>query len=198
MSHDNGRQEQEALRASAEAANARAKAAEDKAATPDPMEARRRDYIGKLDDWRMGKDGPIDVLNMPGGGVGMSLFREAKSARDSGRIGRGMATLSDGANPNFAASLGQEMDLERGINASGALEDHVDTTLAGVDGEMYGLAGMGNSRNMNIAQMDQNAYQNAQGNFMQYLMRPKQPSFLKQLALGLAGSASFSKGALTI
>lgn len=109
-----------------------------------------------------------------------------------------MATLSDGANPNFAASLGQEMDLERGINASGALEDHVDTTLAGVDGEMYGLAGMGNSRNMNIAQMDQNAYQNAQGNFMQYLMRPKQPSFLKQLALGLAGSASFSKGALTI
>lgn len=174
MSKGKGRNEENALRAAATASAA-------EAAKPDPFEERQRAHVTRLDQWRNGELGPIDVRNMPGGGVGMSLFRDAKTARDQGRVGRGLLTMSDGANPNFTASLDKEMGLERDLAASGQLEGYVEDTMNGVDERMTGLAGIANARRMRLADMAQNNYQN-------YLSRPKQPSFLRQLATGALGS----------
>lgn len=183
-----GNREEANLQAQVDAANARANAAEKAAATPDPFEQRRRDYLMSVDDWRTGKSGPIDVRNMPGGAVGLALRQEAMKAHDAGRLGRGLATLSDGANPNFSAALDKETQLQRDLEGAGQLEDYVDNTLAGVDAEMGNWAGVGNSRNMTLYNTAANQAQQAYGNLQSYRQN-KSPSFFKQLALGAIGSS---------
>jgi hypothetical protein len=172
MGHSN--REESNLQAQVAAANARADAAEKTAATPDPMEQRRRDYLMSVDDWRTGKSGPIDVRNLPGGGVGMSLRQEAMKSHDAGRLGRGLATLSDGASPSYSADLDKEMQLERDLAGAGALEDYVD-----------------NSRNMSLYDAANSRTQQAYGNLQNYRQN-KQPSFFKQLALGAIGSLKYA------
>lgn len=155
-----------------------ATAAAAKAAEVDPFEAEQRARVKALADWESGKSGPIDVRNMPGSGVGMSLFAEAKKARDSGRVGRGLATLESGANPAFATALDREGQLERDLAASAGLEDYVSGRLAGLDERMLGLAGTSAERAFRLASLADSRYAN-------YLNRPaKPPSFLKALALG--------------
>jgi hypothetical protein len=189
MGHSN--REESNLQAQVAAANARADAAEKTAATPDPMEQRRRDYLMSVDDWRTGKSGPIDVRNLPGGGVGMSLRQEAMKSHDAGRLGRGLATLSDGASPSYSADLDKEMQLERDLAGAGALEDYVDNTLSGVDAEMGNWANVGNSRNMSLYDAANSRTQQAYGNLQNYRQN-KQPSFFKQLALGAIGSLKYA------
>lgn len=199
MGDDKGRKaEEERLRQERETDRLAAEKKLEAAAVPDPLETRRRDYITSVDDWRMGKSGPIDVRNMPGGGVGMSLFNDAKRSRDAGRIGRGLATISAGANPNFAAALDKETQLERDLAASGALENDVNDRLGDVDAEMLGLANVGNTRAMRLADMAQSVYGRADDAYTKLRDKPKPPSFLKQFALGLASNASYSKGAFAI
>jgi hypothetical protein len=152
------------------------------AAKVDPLEERQRQYITDLDDWRMGRKGPIDVRNMPGGGTGIALFNDALQARDEGRVGRGYGTLSDGANGNFSAALDKEMDFERRLRAAGQLEGHVSGQLAGLDQRMTGLSGTADNRSRFLAEM-------AMSRLGQFYQRPEQPSFLKQLALGGLGAA---------
>jgi hypothetical protein len=181
----------------AQAAQTRANAAAEAAAKPDPLEQRQRDYALSLDKWRMGESGPIDVRNMPGSGVGMSLFSEAKRSRDAGRIGRGLASLSDGANPNFAASLDKEMQLERDTRASGILEGYVDDTLGALDNKMTGLASMGNARSMGLAGLFNSMADSAYGRYSDY-RKSKRPSFFKQLLMGFAGNANSAAEALAV
>jgi hypothetical protein len=188
-SKDKGRAQEDALRAQAAEAAARSAAATNVAATPDPLEVLRRERVKGVEEWDMGKAGPKDIRNLPGADTSIALYRDAKTARDSGRIGRGFATMTDGTNPNFLASLDKEMGLERDLAASGALEENVNNILEGNKAELYGLSGMANSRNMSIAGMQSSADQAAQDRYLQYLMRPKQPSFLKQLALAGVGAA---------
>lgn len=189
-SKDKGRQQEDALKAAAAAAAAKSDAAVTIAAAPDPLEERRRARVLAIDKWDTGESGPKDIRNLPGGDTSIALFNAAKQAHDAGRIGRGYGTLSDGANPTYVASLDKEMGLERDLAASGALEDNVNSTLEGNKAEMYGLSEIGNSRNMGIAGLRSSADQAAQDRYTQFLMRPKQPSFLKQLALaGISGAS---------
>lgn len=157
---------------------AEATAAAKKAAEVDPFEAEQRARLRALADWESGKSGPIDVRNMPGSGVGMALFADAKKARDAGRVGRGLATLESGTNPAFATALDKEMGLERDLAASAGLDNYVQGKLAGLDERMLGLAGSASERAFRLAQM-------ADSRFNNFLNRPaKPPSFLKSLALG--------------
>lgn len=188
------RREEDRLRAAAEAAHREAEEARRVASTPDPLEERRRTYLTNFDKWRMGESGPIDVRNMPGAGLGISLFNEAKQSRDAGRLGRGLATLADGANPNFATALDKEMQMERDVNASGQLEDYVAGANEDVDREMLGVAQMGNQRRMTLAELASSLARGASSDYTSWLSRPKQPGFLKSLALGALGNLSIGGG----
>jgi hypothetical protein len=181
---------EDALRVAADKAAAKSDEAITAAGKADPLEDRRRAQVLAFDKWQSGESGPMDVLNMPGGGTAIDLFKNAKRARDAGRIGRGYGLLGDNANPNFSASLDKEMQLERDVNASGALEQNVEDSIAGNNAELYGLAGAADSRNLSIAGLRSSADEGAQNRYTQYLLRPKQPSFLKQLALSAIGGAS--------
>ena len=87
---------------------AEAVAAAKKAAEVDPFEQEQPKRVQARADWESGAAGPRDVRKMPGSGVGMSLFAEAKKARDAGRVGRGFASPESGANPAFSAALAKE------------------------------------------------------------------------------------------
>lgn len=189
MGDKKGRGQEDALRAAAAAEKVRADAATALAAKPDPLEELRRARVRGVEEWDQGLRGPKDIRNLPGADTSIALFRDAKTSRDAGRIGRGFATMADGTNPNFIASLDKEMQLERDLAASGALEENVEGILEGNKAELYGLSGMANSRNMGIAGMRSSAEQAAQDRALTFLMRPKQPSFLKQLALAGVGAA---------
>ena len=187
-----GKAQENAYQGAAGTALANADAALTTAGKPDELEQRRRDHVLALDKWENGESGPIDVRNMPGGGVDMALFNDAKSVHDSNRVGRGVGSMSGNANPNFVAAMKQEQDLERGKFASGLLEENVNNKLAAKDAEMTGLYQTANARNMNVAGMREGRYQNAEQRALQYLLRPKQPNFFQQLgnsfASGLGGS----------
>lgn len=179
---------EDALKAAAAKAAAERDAAMAKAELPDPLEARQRDYVTKIWDWRDEKNGPMDIRKFPDA-TAIALYNDAKKSHDAGRVGTGLATLEGNVNPNYAASLDKEMQMERDTRASGLLEEQVDDTLAGADVAGGNLAAMGNARSMNIAGLRQSGYNSDQDRFMAYLMRPRQPSFLRQMALSLAGSA---------
>lgn len=181
--------QEDALRRSAAEAAAKSEAAVAAAAAPDPLEELRRKRVTEVEEWDQGLRGPKDIRNLPGGDTAIALFNDAKQARDEGRIGRGYGMLADGANPNYVASLDRQNQLERDLEASGALESHVEDILTGNKAELYGLSGLADARNMNIANLRASASESAQDRSLQYLMRPKQPSFLRQLALAAVGAA---------
>lgn len=185
---------EDALRAAAAAAEAKANAAVAVAEKPDPLEERRRARVLAIDKWDLGESGPKDIRNLPGADTAIALFRDAKTSRDAGRIGRGYGRLADGANPNFTASLDKEMQLERDLAASGALEENVEGILEGNKAEMYGLSGMGNSRNQFVAGVRSSADEAAQNRFLQFLLRPKQPSFLRTLSQSFANQLGSTLG----
>jgi hypothetical protein len=165
-------------------------AAIEKASAPTAFQLGEEAKVNKFQDWVSGKAGPIDVRNMPGGGVPLDLYTQARQAHDAGRIGRGFGTMSGGANPNYAAQLGQQSQLERDLAAAGGLEQNVNQAVAANTGEGYNLANMFNTQNMNIAGMQTGREQNSADRYLNFLQRPRQPSFLKQLALAGVGGAS--------
>lgn len=189
-------EQQNALKAIADSARTQSKTATDTAAKPDPITQRIMDRATALDDWESGKSGPIDIRKMPGGEAKIALYNDAKTAHDSGRLGKGIGSLTGDANPSFAASLDKENELERDLAAKGALESNVNTTLAVKDATLGNLSQLGEQRQMNVANLRQNAYDSEQRNFMQYLLRPKQPSFLKQLILaGVSQTGQYATAA---
>lgn len=165
------------------------------ASQPDEIEARRRAHAIALDKWRSGEAGPIDVRNMPGGGVDIALFNEALKVNDANRIGRGVGSMSGDANPNFIAALNKEHELERHKAASGALEANVNAELAANDAEMAGLYQTANARNMGIAGLREGRYENEQDRYLRYLMsREARPSFLRTLSQSFASSLGGALG----
>ncbi len=184
-SKSKGPSEQSALKTTAQNATTAA-------GTVDPLQAAKAKHDEELFNWYTGKSGPTDVHNMPGGSVGIDLFNKAKQSNDAGRIGRGYGSLADGANPNFAAKLGQENDQARSLAASGALENYVTNTIAG---------------NANAIQQDYSNRENhnfsyaglTASNYDSYL-KNRRPSFLKQMILGgmqtggQLGSAAITAG----
>lgn len=189
MSHNNGRAEEDALKQQALSSQAAAQAAQQKAETPDPLTQMLRDRVTKVLNWSDGTSGPPDVRAFPDQ-AGMSLYNDAKKVTDAGRVGKGYGTLSDGANPAFATALDKENTIKRGEAASGALENYVDNSINAATGEAASLGAEGNATSMAIAQMLNSDSNAAQNRYVQYLSRPKQPSFLSQLASGVLGAGT--------
>lgn len=170
------------MRNLAEGSRASSDMAIGKAAAPDPLEERRRTRALALDKWANGESGPIDVRDMPGGGVNLALFEDAKKVNDAGRMGRGVGSMSGNANPNYVAKLNQENEMRRHEMASGALEGSVNDALNFNNAEMGNLTNIGNARNMNIANLQEGRYENERDRELRYLLRPKQENFFKTLA----------------
>jgi len=153
------------------------------ATAPDEFEARQRARALRFDKWQSGESGPVNIHNMPDAGVPMALFKNAKAVSDAGRVGTGLGTMTEGANPNFVAARNQEAQMTRDTNASGMLEDYVDNATTANNAMMGNLAGIGNTRNMSLYQIAVDRLNNYERN--------KKPSFLKQLAFSMmTGAAS--------
>lgn len=203
MGSGNKGRDESALQAQAAAAAARAAEAEKKVTEIDPFEQMQRDFTMKLWNWREGKDEqgnaqPLDLRKMPGGQVPIALYNDARVSKDAGRVGKGYATLGDGANPNFSRALDEELQFERDQEASGALENYVGGTLGALDDKMTGLSRSSDNRDIAGAQIASGNSRDAYSNFFNY-RQTKQPSFLKSLALGLASGASVgARGAWSI
>lgn len=187
MSGGSGRAQESALQQQAMQQQAAFNIALQKAETPDPLTQRLRDYVGKILDYRDGTSGPQDVRNFPDQ-TAMDLYTSAKQVTDAGRVGKGYGTLSDGANPAFATELDKENDLKRGEFASGMLDQYVNNAITGATGEAASLGAGADATNMAVAGMLNTDYNDAENRYVNYLMRPKQPSFLQQLALGAVRS----------
>jgi hypothetical protein len=165
------------------------------ASQPDEIEARRRAHAIALDKWRNGESGPIDIRDMPGGGVDIGLFNDALKVNDANRIGRGVGSMSGNANPNFIAAVNKEQELERHKLASGELESNVNNELAANDAEMTGLYQTADARNQAIAGLQEGRYENDQDRYLRYLMnREARPSFLRTLSQSFAGSLGKTLG----
>lgn len=169
------------------------------AAAPNEWETRIGTQAKALDDWEhsIGPDGkaaPIDIHNMPGGGAKIALFNEANNMTDAGRVGRGTASMTDGANPNFVKSLDAEFQNERKTAAQGQLENSVNQALYAKDAVMGNLSDVGNQRNMQIAGMEQDQGNSDSNRWLTYLMRPPKDSFLRTLKHSFASSLGKSLG----
>lgn len=173
-----------------------AAAAVQTASKPGPLEQQLIDYNTNLYNWRTGKSGPIDVRNMPGADVSIGLYNDAKTAHDAGRIGKGLGTLTEGANPNFAASLDKQNELERHLYAAGELEGNVNRTLDQNTAMMGGLAQTEGNRSMQIADLQQRQYLNSVNNYLDAAKSFRQPNFFRQLAMSFAGGAGAGLGAV--
>jgi hypothetical protein len=150
----------------------------------------RQAQVQSFQDWSSGKSGPIDVRNMPGAGPALDLYTQARASHDAGRIGRGFGTMAAGTNPNYVASLEKENQLERDLSAAGALEGNVNQAVAQNTGEGYNLSNMLNTQNMGIAGIQTGREGSSSDRYLNFLERPRPPSFLKQLALQAVGGAS--------
>lgn len=188
-SNNSGRQTESDLQRQAMNSQTTANTAITKADTADPFEARRRAYVTKILDWDENVGAPKDIRDFPDGSA-MSLYTDAKRVTDAGRVGKGYGSLADGASSDYVAQLDKENELTRGLEASGRLEEHVSNAITGAQAEAGNWAGVGNARSMNIAQMRNSNANSDQDRYLAYLTRPKQPSFLRQLALGVAGGVA--------
>lgn len=161
----------------------------DKAATVDPALQQMRDYWMKIKDWETGKSGPIDVRNMPGSDVDIGLFNDAKVSHDAGRIGKGLGTMTDGGNPLYTAALDKEMAQDRDLQASGMLENSVETKVANANAALTGIGTQQQQQNLNVAGLRGGLYKD-------YLNRPIQPGFGQQLAMGAMSAVGQIGGGL--
>lgn len=130
------------------------------------------------DDWF---NGPSPNIHDIPDQAAISLYNNAKQTHDAGRVGKGIGSFSDGANPNYAVALDKENELERGLAASGALENFVTGKRNALDAQLMGLSSASDARD-SAAAGDYTSLYNA------YLNRPQRPSFASQLALGLIGA----------
>jgi len=194
MGGDNGRKQREqaaedALKKQAAEREKLAQESITKAAVVDPFVESRKSDVMTFQDWATGKAGPIDVRNRPGGAYALDLYQQARQASDAGRIGRGFNTMGGGGNPNYAAKLGAQNQLERDLAAAGALEGNVNRAIDANTAEGYNLAGITGAQNMSIANMQSGREESGSDRYLNFLQRPRQPSFMQQLALTAVGGA---------
>jgi len=158
---------------------------------PDPLEQRlKSENLGFL-DWESGKNGPVDIQNAPGLAPYLDIYNKASQRREGERAGQGVVQLGmDQQNPELAARIREQQDVERQQAAAGDLENAYRAKSAEAHNSALPLINMANSRAMNLAGMASNTAANDQNAYLQFLTRPRQPSFLKSLALSVAGGAA--------
>ncbi len=186
---------QDYLKNLAQQQQAATQAAIAKASEVDPFTKDLEDKAQGLYDWEMGKSGPIDVRNMPGGGPLIDLYSEAKKTTDAGRIGRGLNTMSDTTPAGFTESLDKENQLTRDQAASGELERNVSGTLAANDAMLGNLGAAATNQNDYVASLQTSLYENQQGNWLRDLLqRQSKPSFWDTFAKSFGGGFGSSLG----
>lgn len=177
-----------------EASRGQADVAIGKADTIDPALQKERNYWMAIKDWQMGvgadgKKVAVDVRNIPGGDVDIGLYNAAKQSHDQNRIGTGIGTATDNANPTFSAARDKETEMEKSLNASGMLEGVVENKVNNADAALTGLGTQQANQNLQVAGLRNQAYNT-------FLNRPQGNSFLQQLALaGLSGASSAATAA---
>lgn len=190
-----GKESENAFKTTADTSRVAADTAITAAGKEDPLIASRRARVTAIDNWERGVDAegkpvPIDVTNMPGGGVNIGLFNDAMKQHDQGRIGGRGGSMAGGANPNFVEQLNKENELDQDLSRKGAFEGYVNDTLAGNKAEMYGIGGAAEARNMNVAGMSEGRYESDQDRYARLnMMRLQQPNFFRQLAMNFAQGA---------
>lgn len=191
-SKDKGRANEDYFRKLADQDRTDRLAALEVAKAPTKAGARIENSALAVDDWQhgVGPDGkpmPIDVKNLPGGGPMMEIYKTSAAMEDAGRQGLGLNSVSDGANPNFAAALNAENAQTRKGVAQGQLEESVNRAIADKDAKLGYLDSSGTNKNLSIAGLTQSAYDSDQNRFMSYLMsREARPSFLRTLSQSFA------------
>ena len=171
-----------------------ADAAATAAAVASPQEAKVNEYESKLWDIYTGKES-FDLSKLPNANVMMSLYNGAKDKSDRGRVGKGLAYGGEGYNPNLIASIDEQNQNEREIEAQGALEGRVADTFSGIEGKMLGLAQSDQSRrdnnfNRTFSIYDREAQAQAQ--------RDAKPKWWENLLTGAAGAATtYASGGLS-
>lgn len=158
--------------------------------TPDPLEERLRARDMGWMDWEEGKNGPRDVMNAPLG-AGLDLYSNAARRQSGERFGIGALALgTHGSDPNLSQLLKQQSEDTRQQEAAGGLEQAVRMKSAEVNRSALPLAEFAQSRRMGLASLASGNAQNSTNAYLQFLTRPRQPSFwqtLLQSGLGAAG-----------
>lgn len=156
---------------------------------PDPLEERMRARDMGWLDWEEGKNGPRDVMNAPLG-AGLDLYTNAARRQSGERHGIGALRLGmNGGNPMLSQLLNQQSEDTRQQEAAGGLEQAVRMKSAEVNRSALPLAEFAQNRRMGLASLSSNNANNSTNSYLQFLSRPKQPSFWKQLLLGGVGAA---------
>lgn len=156
--------------------------------TPDPLEERMRARDIAFMDWEEGKNGPRDVMNAPLG-AGLDLYSNAARRQSGERFGIGALALgSHGSDPNLSQLLKQQSEDTRQQEAAGGLEQAVRMKSAEVNRSALPLAEFAQDRRMGLASLASGNAQNSTNAYLQFLTRPKQPSFWKSLLLSGVGA----------
>lgn len=154
---------------------------------PDPLEERLRANDMKWLDWESGTSGPRDVMNAPLG-AGLDLYTNAARRQEGERHGIGALALgAHGSNPMLTQLLRQQSEDTRQQEAAGGLENAVRMKSAEVNRSALPLAEFAQGRRMGLASLASGNANNSTNSYLQFLARPKQPSFWKQLLMGGLG-----------
>jgi hypothetical protein len=167
------------------------------ASQPDPLEERLRERDMGFLDWESGKSGPIDVRNAPGLGPSLALYENAATEQAGERQGIGALRMGlNASNPSLAQLLEQQSKDRRQQSAAGGLEEAVRMRSAEANRSALGLAQFGQERRMGLAGLTSSNANTATGQYLQFLSRPRRPSFWSQVLGGAAqvGSAYFTGG----
>lgn len=158
------------------------------ASTPDPLEERLRARDMGWMDWEEGKQGPLDVSKAPLGPA-LSLYDRAVNRKEGERHGIGALRMGlNASNPMLSQLLDEQSRERRQQEAGGDLENAVRLKSAEVNRSALPLAEFAQNRRMGLASLASGNAANSTNAYLQFLSRPKQPSFWKQLLLtGIGG-----------
>jgi hypothetical protein len=156
---------------------------------PDPLEeALRARDLGWL-QWESGANGPLDVSKAPLGAA-LGLYDRAVNRQRGERHGIGALRMGvNASNPLLAQLLNQQSKEREQQAAAGDLERAVAMRSAEVNRSALPIAGLAQNRTLGLASLASGNANTAQGQYLQFLSRPRQPSFWQQLLLQGVGAA---------
>jgi len=106
-----------------------------------------KDYNKRIIEWNLNPTNQVkDIAKHPTIGMKLPVYQLAKSFRDKGRIGRGIAGLGGKNDSTYAKDLELQTDFERGITASGMLEQGLQGELDQAAGNLANLEAQDNAR----------------------------------------------------
>jgi hypothetical protein len=161
-----------------------------KANEPTPLQKAWEDSQLKFMNWEnstgeyAGK--PLDVMEAPGMGVGLSQYRRAAAGQQGERRGEGLITMGlNASDPGLAAKLAEQAKARREQEAAGALEEDIAHRSAEAHGSVLPLSQLNTSRALSTADMAGNQAGQSQSLWAQFRRRP---GFLGQIGDAFAGS----------